>query len=577
MKRYWPNIKRYSWIMGACAVLAALIGLFMAFVLPPPFVATASVLVQAQSPGNSITALSATDPSGSVDKASTYAAEIPTREVMTYIAHLYPQLAQRGYSIEDLMKNVTAAPSASTAIITIQASDHNMGNADLLTNDVALGFAAFVQQQSQHEVDTLRTTLQGQLAAYQKQKAALEAAIVQLPTTATNTTTTTTTSSTPFGPATTNGTTTSTTGTGVSSPIYTIDLNNLNTVNQYINQIQSQLLQLPPTVRGDVSVIQVATPADTRSTSKTLILAASIGLGLVLGVIIMLLLIYLDDRLLSEDAVHEKLGMTYLGGLASNDEVGKAPADVLGEPLREASNIYATARMTGVLGGSRNGTQGKVLLVTSAQTAEGKTTVAATLAAAVARAGGNVVLVDADLRHPGTHNALGMPPADLGLGELLAAKGRLDDVLRVGNIPGFWWLPAGEVMQTPTLLLEQRLPEILGVLREKFDAVIIDGPGVLDDADAALMASMVDGVALVADVRHSTLPVLLRAKDLLSSLSHAPAGIVMNRLPRRPRVRNYATAQPRIAVTGQPVPVPLGAVAEYAIATSRAASNGKQD
>jgi len=79
-------------------------------------------------------------------------------------------------------------------------------------------------------------------------------------------------------------------------------------------------------------------------------------------------------------------------------------------------------------------------------------------------------------------------------------------------------------------------------LRKKTDWIIIDGPPLLSSAEASLLASMSDGVALVVDSRHDKVAVLLRAKAILRSLTDTPIGVVMNRLSRRRRNPYFAVA-----------------------------------
>jgi hypothetical protein len=95
-------------------------------------------------------------------------------------------------------------------------------------------------------------------------------------------------------------------------------------------------------------------------------------------------------------------------------------------------------------------------------------------------------------------------------------------------------------MEDSTLLLEQRLPGILAQLRKKTDWIIIDGPSLLSGAEASLLASMSDGVAMVVDSRHDKIALLLRAKAVLRSLTHTPVGVILNQLPQPKRNPYYA-------------------------------------
>ena len=137
-----------------------------------------------------------------------------------------------------------------------------------------------------------------------------------------------------------------------------------------------------------------------------------------------------------------------------------------------------------------------------------------------------------------------MSASGVGLSSLLKGTGNIDDMVLRSKIPGVWLLPAGAPTSDATFLLQQKLPAILRQLRQKTDLIIIDGPALLSGADAVELATMADGVALVVDVRHERLSLLLRARDLLSSLTHVPAGVIMNYLVPRSRNQYFATAYP---------------------------------
>ncbi len=173
---------------------------------------------------------------------------------------------------------------------------------------------------------------------------------------------------------------------------------------------------------------------------------------------------------------------------------------------------------------------------------EGKTTVASGLAAAASRGGRSVLVIDGNLRQPTTHLAFGMTPASFGLSGLLKATGgeNLDAAVQRSNIPGVWLLAGGTAMEDSTLLLEQRMPGILSQLRKKTDWIIIDGPSILSGAEASLLASMSDGVAMVVDAPHDKIALLLRAKAILRSLTHTPVGVILNQLPQLKRNPYYA-------------------------------------
>ncbi|HKV58815.1 MAG TPA: hypothetical protein VJO32_11065 [Ktedonobacteraceae bacterium] len=529
MKRYFASIRQYSWILLVCIVIAAGTGFVLAKKQPVSFQVSSIMYVTVGAPGTtySSTGASSSTAADSLTSAANYASEILTRSVMDYVYQNYPEIAKHGYTADDLLVDVVPTASTTSPSISITATAPNASEGVLLANAVANGFQSYVTSQLQSHLDLLRQNIQNQLTTYQKQSSDLENKIQQL--------------NNPQDPRT---------------ALWTTDrsdaIHNIDSLN---NQLQS----LPTTIHSDVYVIQNAKNSDASPTAKaSTIVAASGGVGLLLGLAIMLLLIFLDSRLRSEEQVKEKLGLAYLGSISTAKELGAAPTRVSGTATRQVADISANLRLTGVLVGQWQAPQGAVLLITSPQSAEGKSTLAASLAAIFARGGGSGIVVDGNLRQPSTHLAFGMSSAGIGLSGLLKGNGQpVDDAVVRSNIPGVWLLPGGQAMEESALLLGQKMPAILAQLRAKTDLVIIDGPSLLNGADASLLASMADGVALVIDVRHEKLSQLVRARDLLKSLAHTPTGVVMNRFSRRSRkgTNYYATAFPVDTANDNQVPV----------------------
>ena len=552
MTRYLPSIKRYSWIIVVCVAVAIIAGVVILRSTPPTYLASSTLVVQAESTASGASALT-TDPTRGIAEANLYSAEVPSRDAMTLVSKLYPELAKHGYSIYALMHNVTATPDTSAATITIEASARTPRDAVMIANDVASGFVAYVARQMQTQLDTLHGNLQHQLDSYQQQKSALEKTILATQaTTTTRTSSGTSSSNVPGGPgvAGSGASNTSSTTTTSSSPALSVYTADLASINQTIASLQSQLALLPTTAIGDATVIQLAAPSDvTQSAKPLLIAAATLLVSLILAGLLIALMIYMDRSLLGEDEVKVKLGLPYLGGVSSDMTLAAAPASAGTVPAQESANIFAGLLLTHLIAsGATSGRDrpGSVILVTSAREAEGKTTVACALAGSIVRSGGSVALIDANLPHPATHLSLGIEPTGSGLSGLLTSEGPMEEaLLQVGETPGLWLLPAGSAVETPTLLLQERLPEILNQIRQKVDVVIIDSPALLNSADGVLLANMSDYVTMVVDARHGKLGPLEYATDLLTSLSGTPVGVILNRLSGRRPIRYYANTLER--------------------------------
>lgn len=140
----------------------------------------------------------------------------------------------------------------------------------------------------------------------------------------------------------------------------------------------------------------------------------------------------------------------------------------------------------------------RVLLVTSPAPSEGKTTVATSIAVAMAQAGQRVVLVDCDLRRPRVHRVFGRKN-DVGVTTALLEGTPAETVAFETEVPNLWVTPAGPLPPNPAELLHSdRFKAYLKDLAEHFDRVIVDSPPVVTVTDGVVLSTLVDGVVLVA-------------------------------------------------------------------------------
>jgi Mrp family chromosome partitioning ATPase/capsular polysaccharide biosynthesis protein len=512
-------------------VIALAAGVFLSKITPATYTVNSIMLATVGAPGTNIPGVS---PSGtSLDAATNYAPEIMSRSVYEYVVANNAEVRLRHYTADDLLLDIVAAPSTTAATVTITATTLNAHDCVLLANAVAEGFQNYIQSQRQAALNDQRTKLQTQLTADVKQKSNDQSVMSQY---AANT----------------------------ADIHYILANNDLLNMNQQINSVQSQIDQLPATVGSDIVVIQKAKLMDVQASSKGVLVIAAAGVvGILIGIMIMFLMIFLDDRLRGEDRVKEKVGMAYLGGLFTDRQIKKNPALAKGRAMHQFADVAVNLRLTGVLPGEWRSPKGAALLVTSAQPAEGKTSLAAGLASTVARGGGSVVVVDGNLQKPTTHLTFGISSIGPGLAGLLMGTGleAVDSAVVRSNIPGVWLLPGGEKLEDATLLLGQKFPGILTQLRNKTDLVIVDGPPLLSGSDALLLATLVDGVALVLDSRHDKLKLILRAKEMLSSLIHTPSGVILNRMPRRKRNSYFASTASSDSAPEKRMPVTTYAIA----------------
>jgi len=170
-----------------------------------------------------------------------------------------------------------------------------------------------------------------------------------------------------------------------------------------------------------------------------------------------------------------------------------------------------------------------VILMTSALPGEGKTTVSTNLAIALARLHRRVLLVDADLRRPSVHRALGLDP-QVGLGALLRNTTTFEDAaIRCTDISNLFILPAGPTkLPDDAELLAYGFKDLVENWRLRFDHIIIDTPPVLAMTDAVCMSVEADSVILVVRSGHISKAEFLRAQDLLLKVNARLTGFVLN-------------------------------------------------
>jgi succinoglycan biosynthesis transport protein ExoP len=170
----------------------------------------------------------------------------------------------------------------------------------------------------------------------------------------------------------------------------------------------------------------------------------------------------------------------------------------------------------------------QVVLITSATTQEGRTTVASQLAASLARAGRRTLLVDGDVRRPALHALFDVPLED-GLCEVLRAEVDVADVIRPTHAEGLWLLTAGycDVDAIHALATEQMQPAF-EKLRSEYDFIIIDGAPVLGMSDALIFGQYCDGAILSVRRDFSQMPKINEAASLLRSVGVRMIGSVVN-------------------------------------------------
>jgi len=195
------------------------------------------------------------------------------------------------------------------------------------------------------------------------------------------------------------------------------------------------------------------------------------------------------------------------------------------------------ATITSILYSAKDGKRPRVIVVTSANPGEGKTTVACNLALALAEIGDSVLLIDSDLRRPRLHEIFGFHNR-WGLTDLLkgkAAPSGCEALVYKTSFRNLSLLPSGTLTSNVSALLHsQRAFDLFYRMREEFDTVVIDSPPMLQMPDARVLARYSDGVVLVVHAARTAREEAAAVSRRLSDDGTRVLGTILNQWdPRR--------------------------------------------
>jgi capsular exopolysaccharide synthesis family protein len=159
---------------------------------------------------------------------------------------------------------------------------------------------------------------------------------------------------------------------------------------------------------------------------------------------------------------------------------------------------------------------------------DGRTTVAANLAAAFARSGTAALVVDGDLRRGGLSAAMDLPVHHVGLTSVLDGADEPWQATVETQVTGLRAISAGPVIGDPIELLGTE--RAVTACRDAADdeVVVVDSPPLLDEPDARLLAISADAVLLVVRAGTTSVRDLEAAVQAVREVTTAPIGIVLN-------------------------------------------------
>jgi capsular exopolysaccharide synthesis family protein len=276
---------------------------------------------------------------------------------------------------------------------------------------------------------------------------------------------------------------------------------------------------------------QALIPFSPSSPNVPLNIALGALVGLALGVGIAILREALDTRIRNEHDVEVITDAPIIGGIAFDQSTPQNPLVVKDDPRSPRSESFRTLRTN--LQFLNVGVTSRSFVVTSSVPGEGKSTSAANLAIAVALAGKNVIIVDADMRKPKLAEYLGLE-GGVGLTDVLVGRAQPNDVIQRWGDTNLYVLPAGKVPPNPSELLgSQAMITLIRGLEGSFDTVLFDAPPLLPVTDAAVLAKNTTGALLMVAAGRAHKNQVRGAVAALENVGAKLAGIVLTMLPTK--------------------------------------------
>jgi polysaccharide biosynthesis transport protein len=308
----------------------------------------------------------------------------------------------------------------------------------------------------------------------------------------------------------------------------------IDRLNGLLNGIQVQLAELHIEKENPGYNLQLVAPPRDQLSLKRIIKLYGAGIFLMMSVIGAMILLreWKDTTLKSVEEIRNSLTLPILGSVPAfrsstrKDRSSLQPALCYyhrpGSPEAEAYRSVRTAFNVCLENGQT------VIQVTSPEAGDGKSTLVANLAIAIAQSGRRVLLIDCDLRKPTMHRLFGMRQ-DIGVTDVLGRDIDLLTAVQHTVVDGLGVLTSGELPGNPAeLLASPEFDRMLRDARQEYDLILVDTPPLLAVSDPCIVAQRMDGLVLVLRMLKNKRTSAVRATELIETNHIRVVGVVAN-------------------------------------------------
>ncbi len=301
---------------------------------------------------------------------------------------------------------------------------------------------------------------------------------------------------------------------------------NLRTTYENLLNTQTELEILQNQQTANARIIEPAIAPEKGSSGRLALMALGILSGLLLSNLTAIILDQQDRSLKNIPEIKKKLPYKVLGIIPANKFSRREDGIMVQqEPDSYTSEIYRMIQANLKFMTSQR--PPKVILVTSSIPGEGKSTVTANLAAAIAQLGRRVLLIDGDLRKASQHQLWGVNN-HRGVKELLTDNIALSQVAQQ-PMEKMHLLTSGKIISNPLSLLDSvEMSELVAKARREYDLILVDAPPLPVSADVLTLSKLVDGIMFVTRpgiVEHESAEL---AQETLISTGQKVLGMVIN-------------------------------------------------